>query len=313
MKKGILLISLAIIFLGALCYNYVTDYSSLTTDSGFDVDYGGGSYGGGYSGSSHGSSSASPVAYFYFFISVFCIIFLGSYIGKSAKYHKYKSLIELLAAMVLIGIPMIIGNPLSIIIWIMLMIIAITLHSKLTHAPTIVNVKLRNECYTNLTPEKRAILDQCYQIFCDVQTAWMNFDYDRMRDLVTDELFNQYQNQLKQLDLKNEKNMMEDFELIEANVDINYDDKDEIDIVNVTMTVAFYDYIVNNKGRIIRGDGNIKQRMTYALTYVRNSKAITNCPNCNAKLEDGQTICKYCHAHIQSVTNKLKLSSKKAL
>ena len=41
----------------------------------------------------------------------------------------------------------------------------------------------------------RPILLNCYQIFYDTQMAWMNFDYEKLRQLLTDELYNSYKNQ----------------------------------------------------------------------------------------------------------------------
>ena len=309
-KKGVLLIGLAIIFLGVLCYNYVTDYSSLTTDSGFDVDYGGGGFSGDFSsGSSYSGGSMSTGFFIYFFTMLAAMVLITNWFSKSVKYHKYKNIVELVLLFVIIGLPLM---PTSFIPILFVFAISLFVTHYLERTSRSVNARLREECYAKLTPEERALLDECYRIFYDVQKSWMEFDYDKLRELVTDELFNQYQNQLKQLELKGEKNIMEDFELIEAGI-YHQETKDGYEEICVDMTVLFYDYIANNKGRIVRGNGNIKVRMNYELTFVRDIKAIHNCPNCNAELKEGQTICEYCHTHIHSVTGKLKLANKKDL
>ncbi len=310
-KKGLLLIGLAIIFLGVLCYSCATDYSSLTTDSGFDTGYSGGSSGGGSYSSSGGSGggSISIEGFIYIFGMMIILALVTDRVGKSVKYHKYKNMVELTMICLIIGLPMITVNIIPILV---VFIVLAFLFRYFEGMSKKVNTRLRNECYAKLTPDEKALLDECYKIFCDVQIAWMDFDYDKMRELVTDELFNQYQNQLKQLELKGEKNIMEDFELIEAEISPSKIEAGHEEI-DVKMTVTFYDYIANNKNRIVRGNGNVKVRMIYALTFIRDTKAIHNCPNCNAELKEGQSVCEYCHAHIQSVTSKLKLAKKKAL
>ena len=311
MKKGTLLITLSIIFLGVLAYNYVTDYSSLTTDSGFDSSYDGGSsfdsdsfdfdydYDSGYSSSSSGSSSSSSlISVIIVIATVITIINLITSMKHSiGRGTGNKRLIISSGFFLIIGF-LIIGPYLTILIF-------------LFGLPFILSKKPSNTMPTDLG-EDSEIVKECYQVFCDVQTAWMNFDYDKMRDLVTDELFNQYQNQLKQLELKGEKNIMEEFEYVSAQV-LSHNTENEVEKIEMEMSVAFYDYIVDGKNKIVRGNKSRKLIMTYNLTYLRSVKQLTNCPNCNAELSEGQTVCEYCHTHIQSVTSKLKLASKKAL
>ena len=57
-------------------------------------------------------------------------------------------------------------------------------------------------------------LKNTYELYIDVQNAWMNFDYDKLRSLLSDELYNTYSSQLKVLSRKKQKNIMSDFKLI---------------------------------------------------------------------------------------------------
>lgn len=143
---------------------------------------------------------------------------------------------------------------------------------------------------------------KAYQIFYDIQIAWMNFDYDKLKDLVTDELYNSYVMQLDALKLKNHKNTMKDFELINSCI---FDLKEEngVYIAKVGLNVKFYDYIENvNTGMILRGTANRKLNNTYVLTLIRSKEdtnKINNCPRCGAIVEGNSTgICEYCKSKL---------------
>ncbi len=156
------------------------------------------------------------------------------------------------------------------------------------------------------------IKKKAYQIFYDVQISWMNFDYDTMRLLVTDELYNMYYNQLKTLELKSQKNIMSDFQLKNVKL-INVSDEKEVQTYKLILKVSFYDYIVNQTGMVIRGNKDVLVEMTYLLEFVSNKKILEVCPHCGAKLESNSTICTYCNTHIQGASNDMKLAKKEVI
>lgn len=77
-------------------------------------------------------------------------------------------------------------------------------------------VKMLNQRDASLdTEENEKIAEEAYQIYYDIQMAWMDFDYDVLKTLVTDELFHMYKNQLETLKMKNQQNIMSNFELVQ--------------------------------------------------------------------------------------------------
>lgn len=271
--KNVLLMTLAFIFLSVLCYSYVFDYSSLTTDSGFDTGYdGGSSFDSDYGGSSFDFGSSSSY----------------SYSGSSGD-----------------SSPIVAFAVLFIIIFFIILVLALKDHVN-SHTKT------NYQQPALLSPEDEATMAECFKIYCDVQMAWMEFNYDKMRELVTDELFNQYQNQLKQLELKGEKNIMSNFLYNGGHVVRRYQENG-IDYVEVELITDFYDYIVNQDNEIVRGSNANKVSMVYDLLFVMDKNAIDTCPNCAAKLSDGMTKCPYCKSTIQSTRSSLKLASKKVI
>ncbi len=161
----------------------------------------------------------------------------------------------------------------------------------------------------NLSPEDKKLLEECYNIFCQVQIAWTNFDYDKLRYLVTDELFNSYQNQLNVLNLKGQKNIMSNFSYQGGSI-LSRQTNGTIETVVVRLAVSFNDYVVDQNNNVVRGDAHRLLGMQYDLTFVCNTAAIDLCPNCGAKLDTSATICPYCKGNIQTVRRNMRLSKK---
>lgn len=154
-----------------------------------------------------------------------------------------------------------------------------------------------------------------YNTFVEIQNAWSNFDYDKLRELCTDELYNSYVEQLETLKLKMGKNIMSDFnQLITKIIDIKEENG------NITLTVylqvSFYDYVINTKsGDVTRGRNNVKITNNYVMTFVKGSEEITSagkvCPHCGAPIENitsGE--CEYCNSTIVTKATKFVLSKK---
>ncbi len=156
-----------------------------------------------------------------------------------------------------------------------------------------------------------AFLKMAYQIYLDTQDAWMNFNYDKLRTLLSDELYNSYVSQLKTLSVKKQKNVMNSFNLVHNF--ITYYEKTEKEYVIKTETcVTFYDYIVDKNNKIVRGNNQNRVTNTYELTFVRSiSKKSNKCPNCNAPLSNsGSNVCEYCNSVIVNNNHDWIMSKK---
>ncbi len=153
-----------------------------------------------------------------------------------------------------------------------------------------------------------------YNHFVSVQEAWMNFDYDKLRSLLTDELFNTYKSQLKTLSIKKQKNIMTDFEKVDIVIN-RFQVSEKEYAFTVTLRVKFYDYLVDSNDKVLRGKKNKRMVMTYNLTFVKSkSDKQNNCPNCGAKLDSSASnVCPYCNSVIVSNTHGYVLSKKEAI
>ncbi|MBR2678680.1 MAG: TIM44-like domain-containing protein [Bacilli bacterium] len=155
------------------------------------------------------------------------------------------------------------------------------------------------------------LINNLYQKFIEIQKAWMDFDYAKLEELCTAELYESYKSDLAVLKRKHGQNIMNDFDLVVADI-IDIKEENGIIIVSVYMHVVFYDYVINTgTKKIIRGSDNSKLHNHYNLEYIISSDSNELvCPNCGAKIEAGNDECQYCHSHVGKTYNKIVLSKK---
>ena len=312
-NKGLFVIGMLLIVLMAFSYVGNFNLSKIATDSGFDTSYdsGGSDWGG---SSDWGSDSSGGDGDMFglgenIILGVFFIIIPVSILFNKKKEKTTKEKVLLILASIII----------VVLTLCRLLVLLFTLSGLLFMAWAMITLaidsifkKKKKNKGLPLTAENRKILDECYEIFINVQNAWMNFDYDSLRKETTDNLYNTYYNQLQSLVLKGQKNVMSDFELVEYEL-IKLSKKNSITTVKMELEVKFYDYIVDSSNKVVRGKKRKKVHMLYDLTYVYNEEAIEECPNCNAKISKEDNICSYCKTTIPSIRGKMKLSTKKCI
>ena len=158
------------------------------------------------------------------------------------------------------------------------------------------------------------IIDKAYQIYENVQVAWMNFDYDTLRDNLSDELYNVYRVQLESLSLKNKKNIMKGFKKKGIYI-IGLKEEKGIYTIDIALDVFQKDYVVNidKPKKAIRGN-KYKHGVLYNITYTMSKKKSSSCPNCGAKLKNrASEICESCGAVVTSNNHDLVMIKKKVL
>lgn len=157
---------------------------------------------------------------------------------------------------------------------------------------------------------------EAYKIFYDVQIGWMEFDYDKLKELLTDELYNTYYMDLEVLKSKNQKNIMKDFELVETKL-IGLKEENGKYIAKVMLEVKFIDYIEDsNTHKVLRGSSGRKLYNTYILTFesTKEEKTVNICPQCGAPVEGNTTgICEYCKSKLINETYDWVLSKKEKI
>jgi len=162
--------------------------------------------------------------------------------------------------------------------------------------------------------DKESLKNELFCKFVDIQNCWMNFDYDGLQKLCTNELYNTYKSQLNILKVKHGQNIMNDFNLEDIKI-VGMNDNGNQITVNVYMRVSFYDYVINTQtGDVTRGRKDVKITNNYNMTFVKSkadSSKVIKCPSCNADVHVNATgRCEYCGSVIVKDANEFVLSKK---
>lgn len=151
-----------------------------------------------------------------------------------------------------------------------------------------------------------------FELYKNVQEAWMNFDYNKLREYLSDELYNNYKMQLETLKIKNGKNIMEDITYINSSI-TDIKKTDNLESVVVMLSIRMKDYVIDvNSNKVIRGDKYKVTSITYLITLERNTgKSDKYCPNCGAEISDNASnTCPYCDSVIVKNTSKFIMTKK---
>ena len=174
--------------------------------------------------------------------------------------------------------------------------------------------------YPNTKNIKKIILDYnketykelLFDIYKKIQIAWMNFDYNELRKLTTDELYNMYYSQLEALKLKKEQNVMTNFEFFNFCI-TDIERSDDTIAIKVLMAVSCNDYVINIKNNnVVKGNNKHKILYEYEMTFLSGiGTNIEFCPNCHAKLDgNASNKCPYCKSIITNNNHSWVLSKK---
>lgn len=250
---------------------------NVKADSGFDFSYSGGSSSSSSGGSSWSSSWSSSSSSGY-----------SSDLGKSLT--KEQSYVFILMYSVIF------------LLLVIAVVKTIFYDKKEEKQNSDISDKIINQIIPNF--DKNNFKDLAYSIYKDVQVAWMDFDYDKLRSLLSDEMFNMYKSQLETLKLKEQQNIMKDFKLYGVYIRGIRKENENI-IVDVKLCVSCLDYIIDSNKKVIKGDDWLRPYYEYELTYLKSKTVKENniCPNCGAKLNNQQSNkCEHCNSIV--ISNK---------
>lgn len=169
---------------------------------------------------------------------------------------------------------------------------------------------------TNTFPEDKRLEIEAFNLYKQIQYAWMNFDEDSLRKCTTDEMYNMYLMQLDTLKVKNQKNLMYDIKYLGSSIKERYEENGQETIV-MNMQVSCYDFIIDTKtNKVVRGSASKLNVYSYELTFVRTkeNKQVDICPRCGAPVEGNNSgVCEYCKSTLISNNYTLVMSKKKML
>ena len=279
MKKRVWIIVLCLILVGVFI---ATSHIELVgADSGFDSSYDSG--GSDWGGSDYGGSSSSGDGGDLFFLIYLCFEY----------------------------------PPIGIAVLTIIIIVYITNKNK--GKKIIENALKENELGLldiNLFPEDKKLEIEAFNLYKQIQFAWMNFDEEMIRKCTTDEMFNMYLMQLDTLKVKNQKNIMYDIKYLGSNIKERYEENGQETIV-MTMNVSCYDFIIDTRtNKVVRGSASKLNIYNYELPFVRTkeNKNVDICPRCGAPVEGNNSgVCEYCRSTLINNNYTLVMSKKKMI
>ena len=147
-------------------------------------------------------------------------------------------------------------------------------------------------------------------IFITIQTAWAQRDWEKIRTIEKEELFEQHNTQLQEYIRLGRINIMENINVIDAYlhklvIDENFEN------LTVSLRATMNDYIINEKnGKVLMGNKNEFFDTIYQMTFTRRKGIKTNlinglivnvCPHCGATVESASAgVCQYCGSVVHS-------------
>jgi Predicted membrane protein len=277
--------------------------NSMKADSGWDGGYDGGSdYGGSdYGGSDYGGSDYGGSDY-------------GGYGGSSGGSGEFEGSVFEIVILVIFGV--------SIYIFIIKAIKEtksgqiIKSHSRLPQNKDFKIIPLSSLVIKKYIPDynREEIKQQFYNIYKEIQIAWMNFDYESLRKLTTDEIYNMYRSQLETLKLKHGQNIMENFELLDFEVIGINASTNKIEMT-VGLLVSCNDYVIDTvTNKVTRGSKMKIVTYNYEMTFIRSKELGSDestCPNCGASIERASSNhCIYCNSKIIGKNHDWVMSKK---
>ena len=115
---------------------------------------------------------------------------------------------------------------------------------------------------------KEEINKVLFEVYKNIQIAWMNFDYKKLKELVSEDIYKKYEKQLEELKTKNQKNIMDNIELKKNKITyISIDNN--IETIECEMNVTCIDYIIDSEDKLIKGKKDKLCNYTYKLVFTK--------------------------------------------
>ena len=160
------------------------------------------------------------------------------------------------------------------------------------------------------------MIDIAYNTYVDIQNAWMDIEIDKVKDKLSDELYNTYKMQLLTLKRKKQRNVMSDFEFVEGFIYDIDDSKDNLSI-SIDLKVKCRDYLINDENKkVVRGNKNKLWNYEYTIDFLIAKSiedVLKKCPSCGAELDEekgSRLLCPYCRTLLVRKSPNLVMTRK---
>ncbi len=152
----------------------------------------------------------------------------------------------------------------------------------------------------------RAFLDRARDVAIQLQDAWTARDWERVRPLESEGLFQMHRYWIDAYRKQNLRNIVDDFAIEEVQA-VKIDTDAFYESVTVRIWAHGRDYTVDESGRVVGGSKDAMRSWTEYWTFIRTRAATATgtiaCPNCGASVTVGATgVCEFCGGKLTSGT-----------
>ncbi|HEX7831825.1 MAG TPA: transporter [Thermoanaerobaculia bacterium] len=172
-----------------------------------------------------------------------------------------------------------------------------------TNLPTILQPRLLERL--TAAGDVEAFLEHVRRVAIELQNAWTSRDWERVRPLETEGLFQMHRYWIDAYRKQKLRNVVDDYQ-IDSIEPVKFDSDAFYEALTVRIYARGRDYTVDENGTVVGGSKNVLNAWSEYWTFIRTRKAGAGkmaCPNCGANVAVGTTgVCEYCGGKLTSGT-----------
>ncbi len=177
--------------------------------------------------------------------------------------------------------------------------------------------ELSNEDLTSYGIKNRKEIEKSlFKILKNIQTARTNYDYDTLKHLCTEKLYNLYICELNVLHQADLGYHFEDYKLVESQI-YSIESDDKYIKLKVAMKASCISYRLDAEKQLVDGSKTDHTIIVHELEFTKNIKTKEieiNCPNCGAPTKrSAKGKCSYCGTIIGTESSDWQLSKNKVI
>lgn len=147
-------------------------------------------------------------------------------------------------------------------------------------------------------------------MFLQLQEAWQEKDWKKVRPFESDELFNTHNKQLEEFIENGTTNVIDEVAILRTAIRA-YRESGDKEVLEVYLKCRLKDYIIEDESEdVIEGDPDDEITMEYLMTLARKKgvktkvtehTSVTRCPNCGASISiNASGECEYCNSVVSN-------------
>lgn len=145
--------------------------------------------------------------------------------------------------------------------------------------------------------------NRVHDLAVELQAAWTARDWERVRPLETEHLFQMHRYWIDAYKRQGLRNVVDDFQVTRIEP-VKIDTDAFYESITVRIFANGRDYTVDERGKVVSGSNSDVRRWSEYWTLIRTrtaaDKGKLSCPNCGAAVDAGQTaICPFCAGKIR--------------